>query len=393
MKLPGGLGQLTYCTNVHRAETWEEVRRVVSTDVLAIKELACPDAAFGVGLRLSGMALGAVDLIELKNLLDTGGAYVFTLNAFPYGPFHGTPVKAAVYLPDWRSEVRLDYTNRSAELLAFLLPADQSYGSVSTVPGAFKASVTTPGDVERMADLMIRHASHLVDIERRTGRLITLAIEPEPCCLLETTAEAIAYFEAHLFCPAAASRLAALSGLSPSGAAAALRRHLGLCIDLCHAAVEYEMPRELFDTLRGAGIAVPKIQISSALTLSPVDAAAIAKLAPFDDGVYLHQVVERCGDGLRRFADLADAAASDRGDAAEWRIHYHVPLFLEELGVFGSTQAFVREALALHRAAPLTEHLEIETYTWDVLPVVFRANGLVPAIARELKWVGHQLVG
>ena len=393
MRLPGGLGQLTYCTNIHRGETWEEVRAVLGRDVLEVKRLACPDAPFGVGLRLSGMALREAEPIELRDFLEASGAYVFTLNAFPYGPFHGTSVKAGVYLPDWRSEERLDYTNAAADLLAVLLPADQPYGSVSTVPGAFKANVTSQGDLDRIADLMIRHAAHLVEIERRTGQLITLAVEPEPCCFLETTPEAVAFFEANLFSAACAQRLAALSGLSPSAAEAALRRHLGLCVDLCHAAVEYETPHEVFDMLRRAGIGVPKVQISSALALSPVDAGAIAALGPFDDGVYLHQVVAHGMDGLRRFADLADAAASDRGEAAEWRIHYHVPLFLEQLGVFGSTQAFVREALALHRASPLTDHLEVETYTWDVLPDVYRADDLVPAIARELEWVRNQLVG
>ena len=240
-----------------------------------------------------------------------------------------------------------------------------------------------------MTERFVQHAAHLVAIERRTGKTIALAIEPEPSCFLETTEEAVAFFRDHLFAPAAAGRLAELTGLSAEEAGRALRKHLGLCLDLCHAAVEFEDPAATVASLREAGVAVTKLQVSAGLRLAGVGAEARALLAPFDDGVYLHQVVEKRGSALTRYDDLIDAfealgdapAAADR----EWR------LFLADLGPFSSTQAFVTEALALHAREPISPHLEVETYTWGVLPDSYRTGALPPAIARELQWVRQQL--
>jgi hypothetical protein len=399
MKLPGQSGLLTYCTNVHRGETWGEVWDVLRSDVLAVRRGVVPDQPFGIGLRLSGVALEEASrpeaLEQMKSYLATEGLYVFTLNAFPYGPFHGTRVKEDVYLPDWRDEERLRYTNASADYLAELLPETMS-GSVSTAPGAFKTNVTSPEIVAAMADRFIRHAAHLVDLERRTGRVIALAVEPEPSCFLETTAEAITFFHEYLFSRAAADRLAGLTKLARGDAEAALRKHLGLCLDLCHAAVEFEEPADVYAALRGAGLAVTKMQISAGLRLTTVGDETRTLLKPFDDGVYLHQVVERRNGGITRYPDLAQAfAALDKAAGPqdrEWRVHYHIPLFLDDLGggAFSSTQSFVREALTLHRQRPISQHLEVETYTWGVLPERHRSTGLAPAIARELQWVRQQ---
>jgi hypothetical protein len=188
--------------------------------------------------------------------------------------------------------------------------------------------------------------------------------------------------------------LVGLTGIAASDAEAALRKHLGLCLDLCHAAVEFEEPAHVYASLRAAGVAVTKMQVSAGLRLATVGHNTRALLKPFDDGVYLHQVIERKGDEIKRYPDLDQAFATlDRAPDAgnrEWRVHYHIPLFLDDLGAFSSTQSFVREALALHRQEPISEHLEVETYTWGVLPERYRTTGLAPAIARELQWVKQQ---
>ncbi len=212
---------------------------------------------------------------------------MFTINAFPYGAFHGTRVKEAVYMPDWRDPERLRYTNAAADLLSALLP-DGVDGSVSTVPGAFKPALSCGAGVEVMSEAMLRHAAHLVAVERSTGRRITLALEPEPCCFLETTDEVVAFFERRLFSAEAARRLATLADLTPPDAAVALRRHLGLCLDLCHAAVEFEEPADVFAKLRAAGIGVSKLQVSAGLQVPRAGPDTRALLRPFDDGVYLH---------------------------------------------------------------------------------------------------------
>jgi hypothetical protein len=397
MRLPGESGHLTYCTNVHRGETWDEVWRVLQNEVLAVRGDVSQDQPFAVGLRLSGIALDQASrpdaLEQMKGYLADNNLYVPTLNAFPYGPFHGTLVKEDVYLPDWRDDERLRYTNASADYLAELLPEGME-GSVSTAPGAFKTNVDSLETVADMADRFIRHAAHLVEIERRTGRLVALAVEPEPACFLETTEEAIAFFRNHLFSRAAADRLVELAGLAPAEAESALRKHLGLCLDLCHAAVEFEEPAEVYAALRVAGLKVAKMQISAGLRLITVGHNTRALLQPFDDGIYLHQVIEKRNQNVTRYPDLTEAfAALDAtagSDDREWRVHYHIPLFLDDLGPFSSTQFFVREALALHRQEPISQHLEVETYTWGVLPERYRRTSLAPAIARELKWVRQQ---
>jgi hypothetical protein len=302
-------------------------------------------------------------------------------------------VKEDVYLPDWRDEERLRYTNASADYLAEILPEGME-GSVSTAPGAFKTNVTSLETVAEMADRFIRHAAHLVELERRTGRSVALAVEPEPACFLETTAEAIAFFKDHLFSGVAADRLSELTGLKAGEAESALRKHLGLCLDLRRAAVEYEEPAEVYAALRAAGLNVTKMQISAGLRLTTVGHNTRALLKPFDDGVYLHQVIEKRNGDITRYSDLGLAfaaleAAPGPGDR-EWPVHYHIPLFLDDLGPFSSTQSFVREALALHRQEPISQHLEVETYTWGVLSARYRTTSLAPAIARELQWVRQQ---
>jgi hypothetical protein len=402
--LPSGPAHLTYCTNVHRGEGWAETFCALRRHLPAVKRLASPGAPMGVGLRLSAAAAAELgddpaELDALRGFLHREGLYVFTLNGFPYGRFHGGAVKERVYAPDWRAPERLAYTDRLAELLAALLPDEPGLvGSVSTVPGGFRAAASAPGAREAMADALLRHAAHLAALEDRTGRRIALALEPEPMCVLETTAEAVAFFERHLFGAGAVARFAGLSGRPRAASEALLRRHLALCLDVCHAAVEFEAPGESLALLRRAGVSVAKLQLSSALAVPLMDAAAAEGLRRFDDGVYLHQVVERGPDGLVRFLDLPDALAAWRdnddpeaGGAREWRVHCHVPVFRGALDGFATTQPALLDMLARQREDGVSAHLEVETYTWDVLPPELRAGGLDASIAREIAWVRERL--
>lgn len=388
-----GLGHLTYCTNIHAGETLPEVLDGLRAHLPVVKARVAPDRPMGVGLRLSAAASEALDrpgaLVDFAAFLRDAGCYVFTLNGFPYGTFHGRRVKEDVYLPDWSAAERLGYSNRLADQLADLLPEGMQ-GSVSTVPGTFKA--WAGGREQAIADALIAHVAHLVALRERTGKTVSLALEPEPCCFLETIAESVAFFERHLFTDAAAAALAARSGLGRGDAADALRRHLGLCYDVCHAAVEFEDPRASVAALRRAGIGIFKLQLSAALRIERVDATAAEQLAPFVEPVYLHQVVQSRGGALTRFLDLPDALASlDSATGSEWRVHFHVPIFLDRLKDFSTTQAFLREILAMHREQPISDHLEVETYTWDVLPDRYRGVPVGEAIARELNWVADRL--
>jgi sugar phosphate isomerase/epimerase len=388
-----GNPHLTYCTNIHAGETWAEVRGNLERYVTAVKRQVAPDQPFGVGLRLSGIAAQTMsepgEVEAFRDFLARNGMYVFTINGFPFGPFHGTRVKEEVYLPSWLDESRLTYTDRLARLLAAVLPDEPGLeGTVSTLPGAFKPLITTPEDVARMAQHLLRHAAMLHRLHQETGKVISLAIEPEPWCFVETVAEAVAFFQDHLFSKAAAGAY----GLSEE----VVRRHLGLCFDACHMAVGFEEPLAAIGRLTAAGIRIGKIQVSAGLKVifDGQDAPLLAALRPFAEGVYLHQTVERTGGRLSRYLDLPEALATAEtgpSEPREWRIHFHVPLFRERLGLFSNTQDYLRELLALVKKTAVSPHLEVETYTWDVLPEQYRREGVVAAVARELQWVMQQL--
>jgi sugar phosphate isomerase/epimerase len=392
---PAG-AHLTYCTNIHPGESWGEVREALRVHVAAVKARVTPNAPFGVGLRLAARAaeeLGAPEVLERARAeLDEAGLYVFTVNGFPYGAFHGTRVKERVYRPDWLEEDRVSYTLALARLLSRLLP-ENTPGSISTVPGCFQERVER-GAARVIARNVARVAAELVRIERETGKAIALALEPEPACLLETTDDAVDFFERDLTASEVLAELAQHAGTDRRQAETLLRRHVGICLDACHASVEFERPVMALGKLRSAGITVPKIQLSAGLRVKRTSPDAFDELRAFDDGVYFHQTVVRTGDELRgasrglvRFVDLPDAlgAQSELGDGAEWRVHSHVPVFHADLGRLSSTQDDLRELLVL--STELSPHLEVETYTFDVLPPALRDRPVTEAIARELEWV------
>ena len=391
----GNLGHLTYCTNIHAGEPLDEVMASLARHLPGVRAGIGAKGPFGVGLRLGHAAADALRdakaLAALKRFLAEGDYYVFTINGFPYGAFHGRAVKEDAYKPDWSDPRRLAYTDHLADLLAELLPQGQE-GSVSTVPCTFKP--WAEGRLGAIVENLVRHVSHLVSIGRSRGKIISLALEPEPYCYLETIEETVTFFHEHLFGRAGVARLAAIAGLSAAEAERAMRRHIGVCYDVCHAAVEFEDPKASVELLRGNGISIPKLQLSSALKVARVDAASAKQLAAFAEPVYLHQVVQKSSGALRRFVDLPQALAeAPRAAGSEWRVHFHVPVFLETMEHFGTTQSFLAEILRLHRAAPISVHLEVETYTWDVLPAAYRNVELAAAIARELNWVRAQLGG
>ena len=396
-RLPGNVN-LTYCTNIHAGESWPDIRASLDAHVPAIKAAVAPDRPLGIGLRLSGEAATSARqpdaLAAFRDQLATLGAYVFTINAFPFGPFHGVRVKEQVYLPDWRSAERVAFTADSVAVLAAILP-DGIDGSISTVPGAFKPNGRETGAAAAMAARMVEAVADLVLTERRTGKRIALALEPEPCCFLETVDESIAFFETVLFKPESLDLLAARIGVNRDGAETMLRRHLGICYDVCHGSVEYEDSVAALDRLLAAGISVPKVQLSAAMRIPLMTDELVDAVMRYDDGVYLHQTIVRSPSGLTRYVDLPDAVAAFKEGRAdgEWRIHCHVPLFLSDLGEIGSTRADLEAVLAAFRRKSRSSHLEVETYTWDVLPDHLRTGSKAADIAREISFCVKELVG
>jgi hypothetical protein len=398
MDLGNGLGHLTYSTLVHPADNWEQLWTSLNTYLPRVKARVSPDAPFGVCIRLAAptaelLAASAAERAKLKRFLADHDLYVYTVNAFPYGAFKGTIVKEQVYEPDWRTEARTRYTINVADILADITRADIA-PSIQTAPLGFKPNVTGPDVIASYTEHVLRVAAHLVQLEARTGRTVTLAIEPEPHCFLETTDETVAYFTGHLYTGAAAGRLAKLAAIPLSEAHVALRRHLGIVFDIGHQAVGFEHIPTSLQTLVDASVPIFKLQEVAAMHIPEVTQEAVDALAQYARTVYLTQTVEKKNGRLTKFLNVEEAFAAWQTDPGprEWRIHFHVPVFLEDLGAFRTTRFALEEALAVHKATPLSRQLEIETYTWDVLPDHLKTGDIVDYVCREIEWVKGELV-
>jgi hypothetical protein len=352
-----------------------------------------PDAAYGVSLRISASSAETLtgdhaERVRLKQWLDDQDMYVYTVNAFPYGPFKGRVVMENVYEPDWATEDRVVYTCQVADILAEITP-DTVSPSIQTAPLAFRPKVTTPEDVDGLTENLLRVVAHLIGLERRTGRRVKLALEPEPYCFLETTEETVRYFQDHVYSADGTARLARLTGLPASEVMGLVRRHLGVVFDICHQSVEFEDIAASLRLLYAAGIPLFKFQAAAALWVPDVTAETVAALESFTDTIYLSQTTELKDGGLTRFLNLSDAIAAwklDPSGTREWRTHFHVPVFLDDLGEFRTTRSGIEAALRVHAETPLSDHLEIETYTWDVLPAHLKTGDIVDYVSRELEW-------
>jgi hypothetical protein len=393
MHLGRRLGHLTYSTLVHPGDTWDEMRDSLETFVPAVKARVSPTAPFGVSLRLSAasaktLAEAPAERARLRRWLAEQDMYVFTVNAFPYGPFKGRVVMEQVYEPDWSTDERVGYTCQVADLLAEISPPTVA-PSIQSAPLAFRANVRTDEYVPRLTTNLLRAVAHLIALEDRSGRRVKLALEPEPACFLESTEETIAYFRERVWSPEGIRTLCGLTGLPASEAVGRVRRHLGVVFDTCHQSVQFEDVGSALSRLCDAGVPVYKLQAAAAVRVPEVTAAAITALTRFTDTIYLSQTTEARAGQLTRMLNLSDAIGSWRDDPSghrEWRTHFHVPIFLDDLGELGTTRSSIEDALALHAATPVSDHLEVETYTWDVLPAHLKSGDIIDYVTRELRW-------
>jgi hypothetical protein len=369
------------------------------TYVPQVKARVSPNQPFGLSLRLAAPSAEALvkdkaARDDLKRFLAENDMYLYTVNAFPYGAFKDTIVKEQVYEPDWRSEERTQYTINVADILADVAPEGIA-PSIQSAPLGFKPRVTGPDVVASYTEHVLRVIAHLVGIEARTGKTVTLALEPEPHCFLETTDETIDYFSKHLYSGRSAERLAKIAAIPVSDAIGALRRHLGVVFDIGHQAVGFEDIPVSLQKLVDAGIPILKLQEVAAMHMPQVTDETVEALQRFAKTVYLSQTVEKKNGKITKFLNLEDAFAARTKDPGprEWRTHFHVPVFLDDLGgKFGTTRFALEAALKMHKEKPLSGQLEIETYTWDVLPDHLKTGDIVDYVCREIEWVRGQLV-
>lgn len=370
---------LAYCTNIHRGENWAETFAALETYTLRVREAVCPGEPYAIGLRLSAVAAEELSRPEtlraFQEWLDRHQCYVFTINGFPYGKFHGSKVKEHVYRPDWTTRERVDYTKRLFDLLGKLVPEGIG-GSISTSPASFKEFGITADERAVMRRHLHECARYIDEVSDRTGRDLHLGLEPEPLCTLETSEETVTFLQEIL--------------TEYPDDEALLRRRLGINYDCCHLAVEYEEAKEALGSIEAAGIRLSKIHLSSALRLPP-ERLLLEKLHAFQDDIYLHQTIVRHADGnLRRFRDLGPAlkwAAEVEDPGEEWRVHFHIPLHHEPGEGLLTTADHLTDALDWLGERPgRCAHLEMETYTWEVLPAELRQVEVVDQLIKEYAW-------
>jgi sugar phosphate isomerase/epimerase len=371
---------LSYCTNVHPGRSVAEVETGLDRYTVQVAQRLGAPLAAGLWLAkpvVDELLAGPEDLPRFAERLAERGLTCHTLNAFPFGDFHSPSVKEKVYVPDWSDLRRLSYTEQCAIVLAELLPEGVD-GSISTVPIGFKNLPHAVGMVDASIAKLIDAAKYLARMEHQTGKTIRLAIEPEPLCIIETTAEALSFFE-RLRDAAARHR-----------ASAEVDRHLGLCYDVCHQAVEFEDVAQSIRAIDAAGIRINKVHASCALEIvrPRQNVEAREALRRYVEPRYLHQVIGHSPDGkLARAVDLSDEVIDSPpeglADAPAWRVHFHVPVDAEKMGPLGTTRQALKDALAAVAALDYAPHLEVETYTWDVLPGA--GVDLVDGLTRELR--------
>jgi len=372
---------LSYCSNVHPAQSVAEVVSGLDTYSGPMRERCGFPVAAGLWLAapvIRELTGESASLDSLRQALGRNDLVCYTLNAFPYGDFHSDRVKESVYVPDWTDDRRLDYTRDCAATLAALLPVGVE-GSISTVPLGFKASVSGDDFAARCIPRLLGLARILDDLHDSTGQVIRLAIEPEPLCVLETTPETITFFRT-LFEQAADADLLEVA-----------RRHLGVCFDVCHQSVEFEDVRQSIRDLRAAEVRINKVHITCAIRLErPAEnPEARTTLAGFAEPRYLHQTFARTPDSrivnrLDLDRSLCDEPPADFLNADEWRIHFHVPVNAESIGPLQTTRHDLKRALREVFLLDYAPHLEVETYTWHVLPGEERPS-LIDGLTAEMR--------
>lgn len=371
---------LSYCTNVHPGRSVAEVEAGLDRYTVPVMRAVGQPLAAGLWLAkpvVTELLAGPDGVARFAEGLTRRGLTCHTLNAFPYGDFHSERVKENVYRPDWTRPERLDYTVQCATVLAGLLPADVE-GSISTLPLGFREFHNAPDFRDRCAAQLVECARQLAMIHESSGRLVRLAIEPEPFCVVETTPEAIDWF----------NKLRREA--ERRGAVEEVQTHLGLCYDVCHQAVEFEDVGESIRALDRAGVRINKVHASCALQLDDPrnNAEGRAALKRYVEIRYLHQTIAVTPRGRHARAvdlthELIDTPSDDFLSAPSWRVHFHVPVDAERIGPLATTRPALREALAAVATLDYAPHLEVETYTWDVLPGAGPAD-LVTGLTREL---------
>ncbi|MGQ0829430.1 MAG: metabolite traffic protein EboE [Bacteroidota bacterium] len=387
-------GHLSYCTNIHPGESWEEHFNEIKKSVPVVKSKISSKLSFGIGLRLSNKACEELSLPEnleqFKIWLNKNDCYVFTINGFPYGNFHNNPVKAKVHAPDWTMRDRVSYTLKLFKLLEELVPEGME-GSISTSPLSyrhwFKNKKMMIRAYENSALNILEVVGYLIKVYENSGKILHLNIEPEPDGLLENSSEFIEWYNKY-YTPLGIKFLEKM--VVEGDKTELLKRHLRLCHDVCHSAIAYEKTEDVLTELKKNDILIGKVQLSSALKINLTTSRheKIEKLNLFNEPTYLHQVVAIDNKNvLHKFKDISETAENLKDEKfKECRVHFHVPVFSENYDLLSSTQNSIKQTLT----EKISDHWEVETYTWNILPQDYQLP-INESITRELEWVLEEM--
>jgi len=383
---------LGYCTNVHAGADLQTTRQNLQQHALGVKQLVSPNAPMGIGLWLSASAAAKLrqdeQFDDFRDWLTESGLVPYTMNGFPFGDFHQEIVKHNVYQPTWSEPARQAYTADLVNLLDRLLPAKQE-ATISTLPICWGTPAPAEADLQQAAQHLLELAEQLRQLEEESGRCISICLEPEPGCYLDRSEDIVNFFQSYLL---------------PAGNEETTRRYLRVCHDVCHAAVMFEPQAEVLNRYVNAGLQVGKVQVSSAVILprevtSSADLApALEQLAGFAEDRYLHQTVVQSSDGnsTRFYEDLhiaLDEIDLSKAAGTEWRVHFHVPIYLETFAHLHTSRSDVEACLATCQQLDLKTSFEVETYAWGVLPAELQVPELATGIAREIEWFKQLMQG
>ena len=386
------LESIGYCSNVHPGKNFFEYLEQLKTHSVLVREKLNVDR-MGIGLWFSAATAiqlkSAIDYSRLAEFLDNNGLVAYTLNGFPFGDFHQDVVKHDVYLPTWESKERLDFTKLLADLIDRLL-TDQGVnksGSISTLPLGWPGEHVDESWLRQCAANLKSLAKFLEQIENKSGNTVRLAIEPEPGCVLHLGEHVVDFFEKYLFDGTEAENQL-------------VKKFIGVCHDVCHAAVMFEKQSDLLAKLSSCDIGIYKLQVSAAIE-ARIDNSNLAQrvnaldqLARFAEDRYLHQTCIQSSDGINTLIqDLPEAlnTIQESDVTGTVRVHYHVPIFLKEFGYLNSTQQQITDCISWFQKNQVNVDVEVETYAWSVLPEEMRGPVLSDGIVDELNWLQQQI--
>jgi len=377
-----------YCSNVHAGESAQLVEENIERYTAPLcQQRALSSMQHGLWLSQQACIEYLSDSIKLESLrqrLNKHHLSVVTLNAFPVGNFHAERVKESVYRPHWGEKGRLTYTLMTAEILASILPADQTFGTLSSLPLGYAKDWTDENQAQSL-HFLCDAVIGLAKLEATSGKHIQLCLEMEPGCVLQETSDIITLFQQ-----------LPLVGECYNVTTEQIHRYLGVCFDVCHQAVMYENIENALCSIIDAGITIGKIQISSALRVNqPHQTQAKKWLSKFAESRYLHQTTGISQQRERLFSDDLELALVDDtlSQLEEWRVHFHVPVHVSTLGEkwIATTSADINSVISFLAKHPECHpHLELETYSWGVLPKQHRPKNdeeLIKGMQDELAFI------